>query len=283
LVDALQLMSRSEVHGAKKYGPIGVFDSGVGGLSVLRDMRRLLPNQDVLYAADTAFCPYGTRPANEILERTLTIAHALYERGVALLVVACNTACAVALNELRSQLPIPIVGLEPAVKPAVAMSSSARIGVLATPRTVASERFARLVATHAGSVVVEPIPAPGLVELVEQGVVTGERARQALTPLIIPALERGCDVFVLGCTHYPFLRDAIIEITGPGIPILDSGLAVARRTRFLLEGETPGDEWNQLTEQRGVCQLLTTGDPAQIGPLASLLTGDAFAVERLAV
>ena len=148
-------------------GCIGIFDSGVGGLSVLSEIRRLAPEYDVRYVADTRFCPYGARPEHEIRDRSLLIGKTLVAHGARLLVVACNTASAAALEDLRARLPIPVIGLEPAVKPAVAATKSGRVGVFATPRTAASVRLARLIERFANEVEVRVVPAPTWVSLVE--------------------------------------------------------------------------------------------------------------------
>jgi glutamate racemase len=217
-----------------RFAPVGVFDSGIGGLSVVRAMRAFLPAEDIVYFADSAYCPYGSRDAAFILERSIAIAEHLIRSGIKLLVTACNTACAVALEQLRELFDVAIVGLEPAVKPAASRSSSGRIAVFATPRTIGSARLARLIDHHAADVEVELVPAPGWVELVEDGVVDASAARSLVEPLVRPVVDRGADVLVLGCTHYPFLAPLIREIAGDSIAIVDSGPAVARRAGELL-------------------------------------------------
>jgi glutamate racemase len=249
--------------------PIGLFDSGLGGLSVARELRRLMPAERLLYAADSRFCPYGTRPPEEIRARALAMAQTLVERGVRLLIVACNTATAVALEELRTRFTIPIIGLEPAVKPAVLLTRTGKIAVLATPRTAGSERLQRLIRRHAAAVEVTVIPAPGLVELVEVGEHDGEHVVACLRPLIEPLVARGVDTLVLGCTHYPFLRRAIAVAAEGKLTLVDSGEAIARRAWSLLSelGETapPASE--------GGLDLHTTGDPSHVGAVASRLLG----------
>ncbi|HEY8447753.1 MAG TPA: glutamate racemase [Thermomicrobiales bacterium] len=257
--------------------PIGVFDSGIGGLSVVRELRAALPAESVLYFADSAHCPYGTKEPEEIARRCHFVASTLLERGAKLLVVACNTASAVAIHDLRAHYPVPIVGLEPAVKPAARMTKTGRIAVLATPRTVASERLVRLVREHAAGVVVETIPAPGLVELVESGKVDGDEVKAALQPLVGPAVERGADVIVLGCTHYPFLRDAIEAITGPDVLVIDSGPAIARRTREVLCERGLA----ATASHPGTLSLLTSGDAAWVGQIAARLLGESIEAERV--
>ena len=158
--------------------PIGVFDSGVGGLSIVRHLRGVLPAESILYLADTAWCPYGGRPAAEIRARSLAVARALLERGAKAIVVACNTASAAALEALRAEFDVPIVGVEPAVKPAAAATRNRRIGVLATEATLAAERFDRLMASYAADVEVVSQPGHGFVEMVEAGEVAGAAVRR---------------------------------------------------------------------------------------------------------
>ncbi len=259
-------------------GPIGVFDSGLGGLSIMRDMRALLPAEDILYYADNAYCPYGLRSQQEIQERSRLITDLLISRGAKTIVVACNTASSMAITDLRLNFPgLDIVGLEPAVKPAVALTRSGKVGVLATPRTVAGERLRWLIETHAGGVEVHTVAAAGLVELVESGTLSGPAVTQALRPLLDPMIEAGVDVIVLGCTHYPFLRGSIETYMGPGVPVIDSGLAIARRTRHVL------DAAGLLTSTgtAGTQQFMTSGPAAEVEAIARLLTGRPVTVAHV--
>jgi glutamate racemase len=260
--------------------PIGVFDSGLGGLSVLRDIRALLPNEDIRYYADSAYCPYGLRSPAEIRERTRLCAGALLEQNVKAIVVACNTASAMAIEDVRAAYPnAHFIGLEPAVKPAVHLTRSGKVGVLATPRTVAGERLRWLIETHGGGVEVHTVAAPGLVELVEAGVLTGPDVTAALRPLLDPMIEVGVDVIVLGCTHYPFLRAEIESYMGDGVPVIDSGAAIARRTQFVL------DESDLLTDDAtpGSMVLMTSAPAAEVEPVARLLLGEAVPVVSVPV
>ena len=218
--------------------PIGVFDSGLGGLSVLRELRRELPHEDFLYYADRAHCPYGGKPQTQIQARAVAITEELLEAGAKLIVVACNTATIAAVEYLRANYPVPFVGMEPAVKPACALTRSGVVGVLATGAALAGDKFHRLVAEHATGVRVITQPCPGLVECVESGDLDGQRPRNLLQHYLEPLRTAGADVLVLGCTHYPFLRPLIEAITGPGVQILDTGAAVARQARRVLERET---------------------------------------------
>lgn len=217
--------------------PIGVFDSGLGGLSVVRELRRELPHEDFLYYADRAHCPYGGKPQAQIQARAVAITEELLESGAKLIVVACNTATIAAVEYLRASYPVPFVGMEPAVKPACALTRSGVVGVLATGSALAGDKFHRLVAEHAAGVRVITQPCPGLVECVESGELDGPRPRALLQRYLEPLRAAGADVLVLGCTHYPFLRPLIEAIAGPQVQILDTGAAVARQVRRVLERE----------------------------------------------
>ena len=218
--------------------PIGVFDSGVGGISVLRELGTLLPAEDFIYYADSGHCPYGGKPRETIIERACTITEFLLTRHAKLIVVACNTATIAAVEHLRATYPIPFVGMEPAVKPAVAHTRSGVVGVLATGAALAGEKFHKLLAQHAGCVRVITQPCPGLVECVERGELASDEARALVRRYTAPLLAAGADTLVLGCTHYPFLRPLIAEVAGPDVVLLDTGEAVARQTRRLLERES---------------------------------------------
>lgn len=250
--------------------PLGVFDSGIGGLSVLQELRLHLPNEDVRYFADTAFCPYGLRSHEEIVERSLAVCGELFNQGVKAIVVACNTASAMAINEIRAAHPgRVIIGLEPAVKPAVAMTKSGKVGVLATPRTVSGDRLHWLIETFANGVEVRSVAGTGLVELVEAGVLEGDAVRETLAPLVDPMRAAGVDVLVLGCTHYPFLREAIQAAIGEDVPVIDSGAAVSRHTRRVLEGA------GLLSESTvpGSIVLETSGEASDVAPIVRQLMG----------
>ena len=245
---------------------IGLFDSGVGGLSVLREVRRLLPLHDLLYVADTAYCPYGPRPLAEVRARSLAIGEQLVNAGAGMLVVACNTASSAALEFLRAELPIAVVGMEPGLKPAAAATRSGRVGVLATSNTLAGARFAALVERYADGVEVITQPCPGLVECVETGDLAGPGARALVERYVAPLLAQGVDTLALGCTHYPFLRPLIAEVAGTGVAIVDTGPAVARQVaRVAAERSLPAGQ--------GAKRFWTTGDPAQVGPVARRLLG----------
>lgn len=251
--------------------PIGVFDSGVGGLSVAREIRRLLPAESILYYADTANCPYGGRPLEEIRELSLEVGHALVERGAKVMVVACNTASGAALETLREALDVPVIGLEPAVKPAARLTRTGAIGVMATEATLRTDRFQRLIENHAASVRVVARGCPGLVELVEAGELRGDRVRATLEELVSPLREAGVGAVVLGCTHYPFLRDSIQDVFGPDVPVIDSGEAVARQVKRVLTERSA-----LATGREGEAHLLTTGEPEAVHEIAARLWGAPF-------
>jgi glutamate racemase len=257
--------------------PIGIFDSGLGGLSVAQEICALLPHESVLYAADHAFCPYGARSPEEIRARVLFIGNHLAGQGAKLLVVACNTACAVALGDLRRTLPIPIIGVEPAVKPAVQTTRTGRVVVLATARTVASSRLSGLITRFAHDTVVYTVPAPALVELVESGETSGVGVDMALWALLHPHLERRIDAVVLGCTHFPFLREAIERLVGPEVKVIDSGAAVARHTRDVLR------QHGLLSDgiDDGGFEIVSTGDAESVAQIASNLLKSPIDVREL--
>ncbi|MEY4297964.1 MAG: glutamate racemase [Cyanobacteriota bacterium] len=215
--------------------PIGIFDSGVGGLSVWRQVVHHLPAESVLYLADQAHVPYGSRSAAEIQGFCLAVADQLVERGCKALVVACNTASAVALQPLRRRYPeLPILGLEPAVKPAVAHTRSGVVGVMATPATFQGQLYRATVGRHASSVRVVEQVCIGLADLVEAGELEGPACDALLQRFLEPMLAAGADTIVLGCTHYPFVIEAIRRLVGPGLAVLDPAPAVARHLGHVL-------------------------------------------------
>jgi glutamate racemase len=211
--------------------PIGVFDSGVGGLTVLAEIRRTLPAENLCYVADSGHAPYGERPAALIRARAEAITGFLVTQGAKAVVIACNTATGVAAAHLRALHAVPIIAMEPAVKPAAACTRSGVIGVLATSGTLKSDKFETLRGRFHGPVQVLTQPCPGLVELIEAGDFEADALRSLLADLVLPLIERGADTLVLGCTHYPLVRALIQDIAGPGVQIADAGAAVARHLR----------------------------------------------------
>jgi len=215
--------------------PIGVFDSGVGGLSVLREIRRELPGENLLYVADSAHAPYGDKSAQFIEARSKAIIEFLISRNAKAIVVACNTATGAAVASLRPKFSLPIVAMEPAVKPAAANTKSGVIGVLATSRTLSSNNFVKLFDRFGSDVEIIGQACPGLVEQVEAGDLSGVKTRKLLEQYLCTLLQRGADTIVLGCTHYPFLTALIQEIAGPGVSVIDSSTAIARELRRRLK------------------------------------------------
>ncbi|QYK49927.1 MAG: glutamate racemase [Anaerolineales bacterium] len=256
--------------------PIGAFDSGVGGLSVLRALRAQLPAEDIVYFADQAHVPYGPRGLDEVRGFSEAIARYLIAQGAKLIVIPCNTASAAALKPLRQQYPeLPIVGMEPAVKPAAEHTESGVVGVLATPTTFEGELYASVVERFAQGVTVLQDACPGLVEEIEAGRANGPQARHILEAALQPMLAQGMDTVVLGCTHYPFAFDTIRDIVGPGVRLVDPAPAVARRVESLLaEGglaAAPGAS--------GRTRYLTSGDAAAMQRRIHELLGKDAVVE----
>ena len=216
---------------------IGVYDSGFGGLSVWRELRRLLPNESLIYLGDGKNCPYGGRSREEITRFATEAVERLVREGVKMVVVGCNTATTAAIDHLRSQWPeLPIVGLEPAVKPACLTTKTRRIAVLATEHSLRSDMFLKTAQRYASDVEVVKVPGEGFVEIVEQDMEHTDEARRAVQRVVGQLRGKGVDKVVLGCTHYPFLRSAIAEaLEGEEVDIIDSGEAVARRVEWLLE------------------------------------------------
>jgi len=218
--------------------PIGVFDSGIGGLSVLRHVHTLLPNESLLYFADSGFAPYGEKPEAVIVERTVSIAAFLLTQKIKALVVACNTATAAAIAGLRLRYPdLPVVGVEPGLKPAAALTRSGTIGVLATANTLASEKFLKLQAQVAQDSGVNFLlqACNGLAYQIEKGELSSRETRQLVTQYVAPLVTQQADTLVLGCTHYPFVEPLISEAAGPNVRIVDTGEPVARQLRRVLE------------------------------------------------
>jgi glutamate racemase len=258
-------------------GAIGVFDSGVGGLSVLQHIRQALPNERLIYIADSGHVPYGDKPASYIEQRSLALAHFLIEQGADAIVIACNTATAAAAATLRSRFDIPIVAMEPAVKPAVAATRCGVVGVLATVGTLESARFAALLERYAGEVEIITQGCPGLVEQVEQGDLNGAETRELIARYTAPLLARGADTLILGCTHYPFLARLIAETVGPDIVLVETGEAVARQLNKRIQLELPP----RLHKTEADAQFWTSGDAAHASRIMSILWGKVVAAQRL--
>ncbi len=240
-----------------------MFDSGVGGLSVLREFRALASAEDVIYFADTLYFPYGPRPAPEVRKRAFGITSTLLERGAKAIVVACNTASAAALADLRQAFDVPFVGVVPGLKPATRASRNGRVVILATPGTLDGELYARVVSEFGAATRITSAPGHGLAELVEAGRADGAETRAALRRALDSEVEAGADTVVLGCTHYHFLRPAI-EGLYPGLSLIDTSEPVARRAL-------------QVLRERGLARR-----PGPAGSVEFMVSGDRAAFERAA-
>lgn len=224
------------MHLPPRLRPVGIFDSGVGGLTILQAVRRALPEEDLIFIADQSHVPYGVRPLEEVRSFSVAVLRCLLERSCKLVVVACNTASAAALKHLRTVFPeLPIVGMEPAVKPAAETTQSGVVGVLATPATFQGELYASVVEHFASGVKIMQDTCPGLVMQIEAGNLDGAETRTILERALAPMLKAGIDTVVMGCTHYPFVTPLVQEIAGPGVRVIDPSAAVARQTSRLLE------------------------------------------------
>lgn len=210
--------------------PIGVIDSGVGGFSVLKELNQVFCSTQFHYIADSAWCPYGDKSAEKITERVDKLTAHLMAKGCASVVIACNSATITAVEYLRTVHPIQFTGMEPAIKPAAALTKTNVVGVLATEASLSGERFHKLVNTHGSGIKIITTSCPLFVELVEKGITTGSEVDAAIRLYTEDMLKQNVDVIVLGCTHYPFLKQRIQEIVGEGITIIDTGNAVAERT-----------------------------------------------------
>lgn len=252
-----------------EFASIGVFDSGVGGLSVLREIRHLLPVEDLNYVADSAHVPYGEKSREFVEQRAVAISQFLIAQGAKAIVVACNTATSAAIATLRARFPLPIVGVEPALKPAAEVTRSSIIGVLATKATLRGAKFHQLQERVAANVQVLMQACEGWVELVEAGDLTSPKARALVKRQVLPLIERGADTLVLGCTHYPFLVPLIREVAGPDVHVIDPSPAVARELKRRIESA------NLLSAARenGRENFWTTGHPERVNRLISVLWG----------
>ncbi|MFM7087425.1 MAG: glutamate racemase [Cyanobium sp.] len=254
---------------AAGHAAIGLFDSGMGGLSVWRQIVQQLPQESTLYVADRAHVPYGSRHPREVRQYSEAICTTLVEAGCKAIVVACNTASAVALHPLRERFPGHLIlGLEPAVKPAVALTRSGVVGVMATPATFHGRLYRATVGRHASKVKVVEQVCLGLADLVEAGEADGARTEALLQGFLEPMLAAGADTIVLGCTHYPFVIEAIRRLVGPAVTVIDPAPAVARHLGVLLRRH------GLCTTASQAChRFLTTGAASQFDRDARHLIG----------
>jgi len=276
---------------------IGIFDSGAGGLSVYREIRRLLPEERYIYFSDNAFCPYGDKDPDFIRERSAAVSRLLTDKGAEVIVVACNTATAAAISSLRESFSVPFIGMEPAVKPAALGTKSGVIGVLATAGTLKGSKYLNTKGRFADNVQIIERVGKGFVELVESGELTGERAESTVRAALSPLLSKGADRIVLGCTHYPFLLDSLKRVTqrllgeekAHEIQFIDPAPAVAKHLKDILkergiglEGErhlaaevpSSGDVYGSEDTRHTNIELLSSGDPAPMKRIYALCAGE---------
>jgi len=258
--------------------PIGIFDSGVGGISVLRAIRDQMPEESVVYFGDQGHIPYGSRPVQQIRAFSETITRFLLEQGAKIIVVACNTASAAALKYLRETFPaVGFVGMEPAVKPAAEHTHTGKVGVLATPATFQGALYASVVERFANGVQLFQNTCPGLVQEIEQGNLYGETTHKILEDALLPMLEKNIDTVVLGCTHYPFVIPLIEQIVGESVRVIDPAPAVARQIQRLLQAQ--GIRSSSGT--RGNIKFYTSGDADDLKSLLPILLGELGKIQKV--
>jgi glutamate racemase len=267
-------------------GPIGVFDSGVGGLTILRELLRELPDERYVYFGDTGNCPYGVRTEEEIQALSVAAANFLLEREAKIIVVACNTASVSALAALRRAFDTPFVGVVPAVKPAAEQTRTKRVGVASTEASAKGGYLQRLIRDHAGGVEVLPVGCPRLVTLAEEGKLDGPEVEGSVRGYIQPLLDCGIDILVLGCTHFPAMRPVFERVAGPAVAVIDSGAAIARQTRRVLtERGWLASERPALETPRPLSsdEFWHSGDQEQFERVASVLMGEPITAQRAPV
>ena len=214
--------------------PIGIFDSGVGGISIWKEIQLLLPNESTIFLADSKNAPYGEKPSEEILELSIKNTEYLSAKGCKIIVVACNTATTNAISYLRKNYNVPFIGIEPAIKPASLQSNSKTVGVLATKGTLTSNLFHSTIKEHTEGITIIEQEGTGLVSLIESGKVFSKETKELLKSYLSPMLAKNIDYLVLGCTHYPYLIPVLKELLPSHIKIIDSGEAVAKQTKAVL-------------------------------------------------
>ena len=259
--------------------PLGIFDSGVGGLSVLRAIREQMPNESVIYFGDQGHVPYGSRSIEQIQSFSEGITNFLLEQNAKIIVVACNTASAAALKYLREKFPdVQFVGMEPAVKPAAEHTQTGKVGVLATPATFQGALYASVVERFASGVELLQSTCPGLVQEIEQGNLNGEETRKILENALLPMLEKNIDTVVLGCTHYPFVIPLIQRIVGDArrVRVIDPAPSVARQAGRLLEA----GRMRSQAQSNGDVKFYTSGDPTVLKSMLPILLGESGEVSR---
>ena len=253
--------------------PIGIFDSGVGGLSIWREIHLLLPNEHTIYLADSKNAPYGNRTKSEIIDLCIKNTDLLLEKGCKLIVVACNTATTNAIKTLRENYSIPFIGIEPAIKPAALNTKTKSVGILATKGTLTSELFHKTSDLYSSGIKVIEQVGEGLVELIESGETNSDKIKTLLKNYLNPMIDAEIDYLVLGCTHYPFLMPILLELLPKHVKIIDSGAAVARQTKAILE------KHNLLNLKKVTVEtkFYSNGNPE----VMSLILGEKYKVEKL--
>lgn len=239
---------------------IGIFDSGAGGLSVLKEILRVLPSERYIYYADTAHCPYGEKTTDYIFGRSLDITRSLLKQGADAIVIACNTATAASVKKLREMMPdVPFVGMEPAIKPAAALSKTGAVGVLATASTLKAAKYLNTKEKFSNGVRIVERIGRGFVELVESGRLDGPDTRKTVEASLCPLLDENADTIVLGCTHYPFLLPVMRDIAGEGINFVDPAPAVAKRLLYVLKSNNIA--LNSTPADTPMVQIESSGSP----------------------
>ncbi len=265
----------------RREAPIGVFDSGAGGLTILSALREELPQENYIYFGDTAHVPYGVRSEAEIIELSLAANRFLIDQGVKLIVVACNTASQAALTALRNTFSIPFVGVVPAVKPAARVTKSGRIGIAATNRAIKAAYLHHLIKDFAAGTQVFTVGCPELVTLVEHGELDGPVVEETLQYVLQPLFSKDVDVIVLGCTHFPAMRSAIERVAGKHVQVIDSGLAVARRTHDVLVDKAITRPVSGDCVLQGNVQVWCSGDAAGFSAVASKVLGYSVIAQQV--
>ena len=274
---------RSELPG-KAAAPIGVFDSGAGGLTILSTLRQELPQEHYIYFGDTAHCPYGVRSDTDIIDLSTKISRYLIDRGVKLIVVACNTATQAAITTLRATFPLmPFIGVVPAVKPAARATQKGRFGIAATNQAAKALYLRQLIDEFAEGIYACAVGCPELVALVERGELDGPVVEETVRHALQPLLEQDVDIIVLGCTHFPALRSVIERVAGNQVQIIDSGAAIARRTRAVLDAEGLIQTAGLDRPGCGELEVICSGDSQAFSNVASKIAGYSIVAQQVSL
>ncbi len=260
---------------------IGIFDSGVGGLSVLQHISQLLPYEDIIYVADSGYAPYGCMDEQFIEYRSRVITEYLLEKGVKVVVIACNTATASIIEKFREQYGIPFIGVEPGIKPAIDISKNGHVGIMATTGTLSSTRYYELSQRFERSINLYNQACPGLADQVESGLVDVPETLRLLESFVHPLLKKNIDTIVLGCTHYSFLSTLIRQITGDSIALVDTSRAIAEQLARVLEQESVQKSLAQANPEQGAVSYFTTGSICKTRAAMSRLLGQEVSVHSV--